>query len=158
MGLLSSTRLGDSYSSDEEVDFDKSVKAETGLGSLDNRREFFTKYLKTKLVQLKDIEASVRTRGEKVEVKKSIQGKRVRFGDKLFVVNEVEDSDNPEFEDIDNIDSVFSGIDKKSKKLTKKSGRDKGKKKHPKKPCPLKREKGTHSNGSLFFCPLFRDK
>ena len=119
MGLLSSTRLGDSDSSDEEVDFDKSVKAETGLGSLDNRREFFTKYLKTKLVQLKDIEASVRTRGEKVEVKKSIQGKRVRFGDKIFVVNEVEDSDNPEFEDIDNLDSVFSGIDKKSKTLTK---------------------------------------
>ena len=55
MGMLSSTRLGDSDSSDEEVDFDKSVKAETGLGSLDNRREFFTKYLKTKLVQLKDI-------------------------------------------------------------------------------------------------------
>ena len=92
MGLLSSTWLGDSDSSDEEVDFDKSVKAETGLGSLDNRREFFTKYLKTKLVQLKDIEASVRTRGEKVEVKKSIQGKRVRFGENLFVVNEVEDS------------------------------------------------------------------
>ena len=131
MGLLSSTRLGDSDSSDEEVDFDKSVKAETGLGSLDNRREFFTKYLKTKLVQLKDIEASVRTRGEKVEVKKSMQGKRVRFGDKIFAVNEVEDSDNPEFEDIDNLDSVFSGIDKKSKKITKKSGRDKGKKKLP---------------------------
>merc|ERR1712055_499015 len=158
MGLLSSKRLGDSDSSDEEVDFDKSVKAETGLGSLDNRREFFTKYLKTKLVQLKDIEASVRTRGEKVEVKKSIQGKRVRFGDKLFVVNEVEDSDNPELEDFDNLDSVFSGFDKKSKNLTKKNERDKGKKKHPKKPCPLKCEKGTHSYGSLFFCPLFRDK
>ena len=71
------------------------------------------------MVQLKDIEASVRTRGEKVEVKKSIQGKRVRFGDKIFVVNEVEDSDNPELEDIDNLDSVFSGIDKKSKKSRK---------------------------------------
>ena len=65
------------------------------------------------MVQLKDIEASVRTRGEKVEVKKSMQGKRVRFGDKIFAVNEVEDSDNPELEDFDNLDSVFSGFDKK---------------------------------------------
>ena len=66
--------------------------------------------------------------------------------------------EDPEFEDVDNIDSVFSGFDKKNKKLTKKSGKNKSKKKHPKKPCPLKCEKGTHSNGSLYFCPLFRDK
>ena len=51
---------------------------ETGLGSLDNRREFFTKYLKTKLVQLKDIKASARTKGEKSEARKQVQGKKVR--------------------------------------------------------------------------------
>ena len=32
MDLLTSTRLGESDSDEEEVDFNKSVKAETGLG------------------------------------------------------------------------------------------------------------------------------
>ena len=66
----------------------------------------------------------MRTRGEKAEVKKSTPGKKVRFGDKLFVVKEWEDAiEDPEFEDIDDIDAVFSGFDKKNKNLTKKNGK-----------------------------------
>ena len=56
--------------------------------------------------------------------------------------------EDPDIEDINDIDQVFVGFDKK--KLTKK--------KHQKKPCPLKCVKETHTNGSLYFCPLFRDK
>ena len=64
--------------------------------------------------------------------------------------------DDPDIEDINDIDQVFVGFDKK--KLTKKNYKENCKKKHQKKPCPLKCVKETHTNGSLYLCPLFRDK
>ena len=47
MGLLTSTRLEEDEFEDDDVDFNKSVRAETGLRSLDSRREFLTKFLRT---------------------------------------------------------------------------------------------------------------
>ena len=48
MGLLTSTRLEeDEFEDDDDMDFNKSVRAETGLRSLDSRREFLTKFLRT---------------------------------------------------------------------------------------------------------------
>ena len=37
----------DDFEDDDDMDFNKSVRAETGLRSLDSRREFLTKFLRT---------------------------------------------------------------------------------------------------------------
>ena len=84
LGLLTSTRLDNDDSDSDDIDFNKSMKAESEKGSLDSRREFLTRFLKTKLVQLKDITAAARTTGRDVDERKKTKtpGKRVRFGDK----------------------------------------------------------------------------
>ena len=63
-----------------------------------------------------------------------------------------------EIEELESIDNVFVGIDSMKRNTTKNLKRTGLKKSHPKKPCPLKCPKEVHTNGSLYFCPLFRDK
>ena len=63
-----------------------------------------------------------------------------------------------EIEELESFDNVFVGIDAIKRTTGKNPKRSDPKKKHPKKPCPLKCPKGVHSNGSLYFCPLFREK
>ena len=84
--LLTSTRLENDDSDSDDIDFNKSMRVESEKGSLDSRREFLTKFLMTKHVQLKDITAAARTTGRDFyeRKKKKLLEKRVGLGTKYF--------------------------------------------------------------------------
>ena len=91
------------------------MKAESEKGSLDSRREFLTKFLKTKLVQLKDITAAARPTGRDVDERKKTKtpGKKVRFGDKMFLMQEMstEEMSENEVQELKNFENVFVSTD-----------------------------------------------
>ena len=163
--MASSTVLTVDEGAADEVDWDKTMAEEVEVTSLDARREFLTRFLERKLVQLKDLQTSMRILGEDVEKRKfpKLGMKKVQFGERAFIMKEFVESDYDEEElsEIEEVSqTVFAAMEKGKNNLAKgKQKEQKSKdKKYEKKPCPIKCSKGTHSNGSLFFCDAYRMK
>ena len=169
----SSSKLGGDSDSDSEsdasIDWNQTILEEVEDTNMDARRKFLTKFLKIKLVQLQDTEKGDRNRKEVPKENKDLRTRKVvkfkGMKDKIFVLEEIEDYEQQEdsdsdVEEIENLSelSLYAGkVD--GRKGGKGDYQDKGSKKsYRKRPCPLKCEKAIHTNGSLFFCPLFRKK
>ena len=164
----SSSRIdGDSDSdSDGSIDWNQTIKEEVEDTNMDGRRRFLTKFLRIKLIQLQDTEKGDRNRKETSE-NRDHKVKKVKFKDRAFWMEEIEDYEPEEDdfdEDIKELEgfpdlSLFAGKSGGPKSNTKGQEEKSDKEsKYKKKSCPLKCEKGLHTNGSLFFCPLFRAK
>ena len=153
--------------SDGSIDWNETIKTEVEDTNMDGRRRFLTKFLRIKLIQLQDTEKGDRNRKEASGENRDHKVKKVKFKDRAFWIEEIEDYQQEDDVSEDSIEelerfsdlSLFVGKGG-GPKNNKKGQEEKGDKetKYKKKNCPLKCEKGVHTNGSLFFCPLFRAK
>ena len=82
---------------------------------------------------------------------------RFRKGDRMFTVVEEKEEDDSIESDEDLTTSLETILALKGD-YGKQQGLNKKKTKLPQKPCPLKCPRKTHSNGSAFFCAVWRDK
>ena len=134
ISILSSTFL---EGEDEEspLDFDKTISDEIDFGTMEVKRDFLTRFLIRKQVELSEILSSRRTRNY---TRRDIGNnpKYVRYKEKTFQITEYDGEENVMSEVLD--DNVLMSIMKKEN-----SGKSKG-------PCPIKCGK-NHINSSLFF-------
>ena len=116
---LSSTRTefgGSSDSEDDvelEVDFDRTIKIETEVGTLSEKRRCFKEFLKLKLEMLQDEEADnrlIRNGSPKRYSRKKEERKEsfIKRDGKVFRVIELSDSENDQNEE-ENIFSIGKG-------------------------------------------------
>ena len=68
--VVSSTLLEESEEEseveEEDIDFDKSIRIEASVNHMDKKRKFLEKYIKIKIIQLRDLLQSSRTLGYEV--------------------------------------------------------------------------------------------
>ena len=148
-------------SEDEEgtgIDMDKTISDEITKGSLDERKTFLIEFLRTKLIELGAKKASARNLGNEAIVEKKPK-KSVRFkkGDRVFNVTEVDE----EVDDLDSDEDIAEDLEAilaLGRDDARQQGPSKRKSKLPQKKCPLKCERKTHTNGSAFFCPIWKMK
>ena len=149
----------DSEEDEAEFDMDKTISEESKHGSLEQKKDFLISFLKRKLLELGDKQASLRTLGENENsIRKTSKNVRFKRGDNIFKVVEVTDDGEEVFptESDEEFERIFVNNEKVEK--SSKQKRDKGRNsKYPKKRCPIKCGK-EHSYGSVFFCPIYRKK
>ena len=148
-------------SEDEEgtgIDMDKAISDEITKGSLDERKTFLIEFLRTKLLELGAKQASARNLGsEAIADKKSKKSVRFKKGDRVFNVTEVDD----EGDDLDSDEDIAEDLEAilaLGRDDVRQQGPSKRKSKLPQKKCPLKCDRKTHTNGSAFFCAVWRKK
>ena len=65
--MVSSTLLEESEEEseveEEDIDFDKSIRIEASVNHMDKKRKFLEKYIKIKIIQIRDLLKSSRTLG-----------------------------------------------------------------------------------------------
>ena len=160
--ILASTIAEDEE--DELVDFKKTINDEGNAGSLGSKKDFLTVFLKRKLIELSEYQVTERTLGEGMKTDKKI-GKTVRYRDKTFRLLEVnsDDSDTDDIgkhDDSDLEEKIFCAIYRMNGKVQKGKGQRQGKWEKPKykqKTCPIQCGR-EHSNGSVYFCKIYREK
>ena len=139
------------------VDFDRTIVEENDTGSLTARKEFLVRILQRKLIELNDLQVSKRTLGEKVKEERK-SGRIVRFKDKTFRLTELSEEEAESFEDeiSEDEDKIFSVMTSTQSNI-KTQNTNKRESKYRKRSCPIQCGK-EHSNGSLYFCAIFRKK
>merc|ERR1711936_527113 len=148
-------------SDDEEgigIDMDETINDEITKGSLDERKTFLIEFLRTKLIELGAKQASVRNLGhEGIAEKKPKKTVRFKRGDRVFNVTEV-DEDVEDMDSDEDIAGDLEAILSVGRDDSRQQGHKKKKSKLPQKKCPLKCDRKTHTNGSAFFCSVWRTK
>ena len=119
---------------------------------MDKKRKFLEKYIKIKIIQLRDLLHSSRTLGYELpdsRYKGTKGDKSSTEKNKVFSIQEdgEEESEGEEQNESEEEECVFVFKDNNKVKssLNKKN-------------CPLKCKQAKHYNGSLYFCPEFRNK
>ena len=87
--------------------------------------------------------------------------RKVRFKDKTFVIGDLGAESDDSGSDVEVVESfedlaLFVGKTSKQKNPKREEKENNGKMKYKKKQCPLKCPKEYHTNGSLYFCMLYR--
>ena len=116
--------------SDGSIDWNQTIKEEVEDTNMDGRRRFLTKFLRIKLIQLQDTEKGDRNRKETSAENREPKGKRVKFKDRAFWIEEIEDYEHEEdgsdgsIEELDGLAdlSLFAGKGGGPKSNKKKSG------------------------------------
>ena len=135
---------------------DRTITEESRSGSLESKKDFLIKFLKQKLLELGDKQASLLTLGESEKNERKVtKGVRFKKGDRIFWMAEV--SDQEDGESVEDNDEDFSAIFALNERaIQTKSGKPK-ENTYPKKSWPLRCSK-EHSNGLLFFCNTYKKK
>ena len=124
------------------MDFNKTISDEIDFGTMEVKRDFLTRFLVRKQLELSEILASRRIRNyTRREI--GSNSKYVQFKEKIFQITECDGEENVAGEVLDE-NILMSIVGKES------SGKSKG-------PCPIKCGK-NHINSSLFFCGKYRKK
>ena len=124
------------------MDFDKTISDEIDYGTIEVKRDFLTRFLIRKQVELSEKLSSRRT----INYARSDVGnnaKYVKYKEKTFQITKYDGVEDVMSEDLD--ENVLLATMNKEK-----SGKSKG-------PCPIKCGK-NHINSSLFFCGKYRKK
>merc|ERR1711888_92240 len=137
---------------------DKTINEEITKGTLDEKKTFLVEFLRTKLLELGSKQASARNLGsEAIAHKKTRKTVRFKKGDRVFNIVEVNDEGDSLDSDEDLTESLETILALRRDDV-RQQGSGKKKSKLPQKKCPLKFDWKTHTNGSAFFCAVWKKK
>ena len=103
--MVSSTLLEESEeeseADEEDIDFDKSIRIEASVNHMDRKRKFLEKYIKIKIIQLRDLLQSRRTLGYKFTDPKLKSPKGDKTNTDKNKVFSIQENDEEEAEELD---------------------------------------------------------
>ena len=156
---MMATEIPEASDEDDDmgIDLNRTIADEISKGSLEAKKDFLVRFLKTKLLELGQKQATARTLGEDRSPERRKKSVRFKRGDKVFRMKEIDPgectSDEDEVEGlIDDFETLFLMNEDDRPKKTKKKASSVSKK------CPIRCPKADHVNGSLYFCNVFRRK